>query len=181
VEGLLHLSGNIKVVANLPYYITSAVIFGLLEQKLPIKTMVVMVQKEVADRFLAKPSTKAYGLPTLSLAYWGKASLVANVPPHCFFPRPDVHSAVIKIDINPRADINIHTFFPLIRAAFAARRKTLQNCLTNSAELNLTKEDAKALLVQAGFDTNIRGEALNFEEFALLSSLICKGRLNVGD
>ncbi|MCL2621098.1 MAG: 16S rRNA (adenine(1518)-N(6)/adenine(1519)-N(6))-dimethyltransferase, partial [Defluviitaleaceae bacterium] len=158
--------------ANLPYYITSAVIFGLLEQGLPIKTMVVMVQKEVADRFLAKPATKAYGLPTLSLAYWGKVSLVANVPPNCFFPRPDVHSAVIKIDVNPRTDINPDTFFPLIRAGFTNRRKTLQNCLASSAEINLTKEQVQNLLVQAGLDVNVRGEALNLEDFARLSLMI---------
>ena len=168
----IHPSSNIKVVANLPYYITSAVIFGLLEQNLTIKTMVVMVQKEVADRFLAKPATKAYGLPTLSLAYWGKVSLVANVPPNCFFPRPDVHSAVIKIDVNPRTDINPDTFFPLIRAGFANRRKTLQNCLASSAEINLTKEQVQNLLMQAGLDVNVRGEALNLEDFARLSLMI---------
>ncbi|MCL2855363.1 MAG: 16S rRNA (adenine(1518)-N(6)/adenine(1519)-N(6))-dimethyltransferase RsmA [Defluviitaleaceae bacterium] len=163
---------HIKVVANLPYYITSAVIFGLLEQALPIKTMVVMVQKEVADRFLAHPGTKAYGLPSLSLAYYGKASLVANVPPHCFFPRPDVHSAVIKLDISPRGDINPVTFFPLIRAAFANRRKTLQNCLAASTELTLTKEDAGALLTSAGLNPNVRGEALGLDDFAKLSNLL---------
>ncbi|MCL2235800.1 MAG: 16S rRNA (adenine(1518)-N(6)/adenine(1519)-N(6))-dimethyltransferase RsmA [Defluviitaleaceae bacterium] len=165
-------ASGVKVVANLPYYITSAVIFGLLESGLSIKTMVVMVQKEVADRFLARPSTKAYGLPSLSLGYWGKASLVANVPPHCFFPRPDVHSAVIKIDVNPRTDINPDKFFPIIRAGFANRRKTLQNCLANSTELNLSKEEAQKLLADGGFDPNIRGEALNLEDFARLAGLM---------
>ncbi|MCL2753702.1 MAG: 16S rRNA (adenine(1518)-N(6)/adenine(1519)-N(6))-dimethyltransferase RsmA [Defluviitaleaceae bacterium] len=161
-----------KVIANLPYYITSPIIFGMLEQGLPICTMVVMVQKEVADRFLAKSGTKAYGLPSLSLAYYGKAELVANVPPHCFFPRPDVHSAVIKINVAPQTDVDASKFFPLIRAAFANRRKTFVNCLSSSAELDLDKEQAAKLLARANLRQDIRGEALGFEDFVLLTQLL---------
>jgi 16S rRNA (adenine1518-N6/adenine1519-N6)-dimethyltransferase len=161
-----------KVAANLPYYITAPVIFGLLEQNLPITDMVVMVQKEVADRFLAAPGTKAYGIPTLTLAYYGKAALIANVPPHSFHPRPDVHSAVIKISINPRRDINPATFFPLVRAAFANRRKTLANCLSAALNLNLTKDQATALIQKANLPANIRGEALDFSDFARLNNIL---------
>ncbi|MCL2575945.1 MAG: 16S rRNA (adenine(1518)-N(6)/adenine(1519)-N(6))-dimethyltransferase RsmA [Defluviitaleaceae bacterium] len=157
-----------KVIANLPYYITSPIIFGMLEKGLPIDSFVVMVQKEVADRFLASPGTKAYGLPSLSLAYYGKAELVANVPPHSFFPRPDVHSAVIKIDVEPRTDVDASKFFPLIRAAFANRRKTFVNCLANSDTLGLDKERAAGLLEKAGLRADVRGEALNFEDFVRL-------------
>ena len=158
-----------KMVANLPYYITTPIIFSVLENSLPVDTMVVMVQKEVADRMLAAPSTKAYGLLTLSIAYYGKASLVANVPPNCFFPRPDVHSAVVKIDVAPRDDISRDVFFPIIKAAFANRRKTLQNCLAASAELNLTKDAAARLISEANLPESVRGEALAFEDFARLA------------
>jgi len=157
------INGPVKVVANLPYYITSPVIFGLLEQGLNISNMVVMVQKEVADRFLATPATKAYGIPTVALAYWGRASLVANVPPHSFHPRPDVHSAVIKIDVEPRTDIDHARFMPIVRAAFTNRRKTLANCL--SAALHMPKNDAHKLIERAGLSSTVRGEALNFEHF----------------
>ena len=159
-----------KLVANLPYYITTPIIFAVLENDLPVDDMVVMVQKEVADRMLAAPSTKAYGLLTLSIAYYGTASLVANVPPHCFFPRPDVHSAVVKINVAPRRDICPAAFFPVIKAAFANRRKTLQNCLAAAADLNLTKADAANLLAAAGLSENVRGEALAFEDFARLAA-----------
>ena len=161
----------VKVVANLPYYITSAVIFAVLEADLPITSLVVMVQKEVAERFLAKPGTKAYGIPTLCVGFWGTTSLVANVPPNCFFPRPDVHSAVIKIDVAPRYDIDGQWFFPLVRAAFANRRKTLQNCLANASNLGLTKDQAASLIHSAGFDPNIRGETLSLDDFANLTKV----------
>ena len=161
---------RIKMVANLPYYITTPIIFSVLENNLPVDAMVVMVQKEVADRMLASPSTKAYGLLTLSIAYYGKASLVANVPPNCFFPRPDVHSAVVKIDISSRNNINRKIFFPIIRAAFANRRKTLQNCLSSSADLDLTKDAAAKLIAAAGLPESVRGEALAFDDFARLAT-----------
>jgi len=167
-----------KLVANLPYYITTPIIFGVLENSLPVDTMVVMVQKEVADRMLAKPSTKAYGLLTLSIAYYGTASLVANVPPNCFFPRPDVHSSVVKISTNspPRRGGAAAPgwFFPIIKAAFANRRKTLQNCLAASAELSLTKTAAAELIAQAGLPESVRGEALGFEDFMRLADFFGK-------
>ena len=161
-----------KVIANLPYYITSPIIFGMLEKGLPITSLVVMVQKEVADRLLARPGTKAYGLPSLSLAFYGRAELVANVPPHCFFPRPDVHSAVVKINVSPKTDVNATKFFPLIRAAFANRRKTFVNNLANSDALDLDKEQAAALLKKAELRPDVRGEALDFDDFVRLTQLI---------
>ncbi|MCL2353053.1 MAG: 16S rRNA (adenine(1518)-N(6)/adenine(1519)-N(6))-dimethyltransferase RsmA [Defluviitaleaceae bacterium] len=160
---------NVKMAANLPYYITSPIIFKVLEEALPVASMVVMVQKEVADRFLAKPGTKAYGLPSLTLAYYGTCQLVANVPPNCFHPRPDVSSAVIKIDVNPRYDVDGSIFFPLVRAAFTNRRKTFQNNLAQCGELGLSKEDAAKLLEEAGFSPTIRGEVLDFEGFVKLT------------
>jgi len=167
---------SVKLVANLPYYITTPVIFAALESSLPINTIVVMVQKEVAERMLAAPSTKAYGLLTLSVAYYGQASLVANVPPNSFFPRPDVHSAVIKIDVNKAMHSHIdHTIFTtLTKAAFANRRKTLLNCLQAHAAqtLDLSKAQIAELLTQAGLAENVRGEALAFEDFARLADII---------
>ena len=159
-----------KLVANLPYYITTPIIFNILENNLPIKSMVVMVQKEVADRMLAAPSTKAYGLLTLSIAYFGRVSLVANVPPNSFFPRPDVHSAVVKIDVAPHSGISRAAFADITKAAFANRRKTLQNCLANSS-LALSKDNAADLIKQAALPESIRGEALTFEDFALLTKI----------
>jgi len=161
-----------QLVANLPYYITTPIIFSVLENGLPITSMVVMVQKEVADRMLAAPSTKAYGLLTLSMAYYGKVSLVANVPPNCFFPRPDVHSAVVRIDVAPQSYLNREHFFPIIKAAFASRRKTLLNCLSASKELALSKDAAAKLLAVIGLPENVRGEALTFENFANLTKCL---------
>jgi 16S rRNA (adenine1518-N6/adenine1519-N6)-dimethyltransferase len=173
-----------KLVANLPYYITTPIIFSVLENSLPVDTMVVMVQKEVADRMLAAPSTKAYGLLTLSIAYYGAVFLVANVPPNCFFPRPDVHSAVVRIDV--AGETNSHSvegwrkaprwFFPIIKAAFASRRKTLQNCLAASDELGLTKDAAAKLIAAAGLPESVRGEALAFEDFARLTGIYSRLR-----
>lgn len=158
---------QLKVVANLPYYITTPVIFGILEQDLPVSSMVVMVQKEVADRFLARPSTKAYGIPSLTLALYGTVELVANVPPHSFHPRPDVHSAVIKINIAPQNDVDKNVFVELVKCAFANRRKTLVNNL--HTHLNMSKDDAIKLLESCGFLSTVRGEALNFSDFVELS------------
>lgn len=161
-----------KLVANLPYYITTPIIFAALEGGLPIESLVVMVQKEVAERMLAAPSTKAYGLLTLSTAYYGKASLVANVPPNSFFPRPDVHSAVMKIQVAPQSHINHKTFSAITKAAFANRRKTLQNCLFSFGGLDLSKEQVVQLLVKAGLREDIRGEALSFEDFERLAKIV---------
>ena len=169
-----NIARPLKVVANLPYYITTPVIFGLFEQNLPISSMVVMVQKEVAERFLAAPSTKAYGIPTLTLALYGSCELVANVPPHSFHPRPDVHSAVIKITSQQKdPSIEPKNFTRLVKAAFANRRKTLANNL--HSHLKLTKENAQKLIKEAGFPETIRGEALSFDEFATLSKVFEKG------
>jgi len=167
---------SIKMAANLPYYITTPVIFAALEGNAPIDTIVVMVQKEVAERVLAAPSTKAYGLLTLSVAYYGRAELVANVPPNSFFPRPDVHSAVIKIHVDKtkHSHIDHKVFTTLTKAAFANRRKTLLNCLQAHAAdvLGLSKIQIADLLSQAGLAENVRGEALSFEDFARLTGLV---------
>ncbi|MCL2397283.1 MAG: 16S rRNA (adenine(1518)-N(6)/adenine(1519)-N(6))-dimethyltransferase RsmA [Defluviitaleaceae bacterium] len=169
-----------KMVANLPYYITTPIIFNILETGLPVDTLVVMVQKEVADRMLAAPSTKAYGLLTLSVAYYGRASLVANVPPNSFHPRPDVHSAVVKIDVNPRQDVDHPIFAAITKAAFGNRRKTLQNCLAASEQLGITKEKAAQLLAAARLPENIRGEALSFEDFVRLAGQLQDARSTTG-
>lgn len=162
----------IKVVANLPYYITTPIIMGLFESHVPIDSITIMVQKEVADRMKAEPGTKDYGALSLAVQYYAKPYIAAFVPPNCFMPRPNVGSAVIRLDCLARVPVEVHNeklMFRLIRASFNQRRKTLQNGIANSAELSFTKEQAARAIEQAGFDVRIRGEKLGLEEFARLA------------
>ncbi len=161
----------IKVVANLPYYITTPIIMELFESHVPLANVTVMVQKEVADRMKAEPGTKDYGALSLAVQYYAKPYIAAFVPPNCFMPRPNVGSAVIRLDCLARVPVEVHNeklMFRLIRASFNQRRKTLQNGIANSAELSFTKEQAARAIEQAGFDVRIRGEKLGLEEFARL-------------
>ena len=162
----------IKVVANLPYYITTPIIMELFESHVPLANVTVMVQKEVADRMKAEPGTKDYGALSLAVQYYAKPYIAAFVPPNCFMPRPKVGSAVIRLDCLARVPVEVHNeklMFRLIRASFNQRRKTLQNGIANSAELSFTKEQAARAIEQAGFDVRIRGEKLGLEEFARLA------------
>lgn len=162
----------IKVVANLPYYITTPIIMELFESHVPLANVTVMVQKEVADRMKAEPGTKEYGALSLAVQYYAKPYIAAFVPPNCFMPRPNVGSAVIRLDCLSRVPVEVHNeklMFRLIRASFNQRRKTLQNGIANSAELSFTKEQAAKAIEQAGFDVRIRGEKLGLEEFARLA------------
>lgn len=166
---------NLKVVANLPYYITTPIIMGLFENHIPAKSITVMVQKEVAQRMQAKPGSKDYGALSLAVQYYAEPYIVANVPPNCFMPRPNVGSAVIRLtswDEPPVKVTNEKLMFDLIRASFNQRRKTLQNGINNSPNLNFSKEQVIAALKEMGLSESIRGEALTLEQFAQLSNIL---------
>lgn len=165
----------IKVVANLPYYITTPIIMELLERRMNVTSITVMVQKEVADRMQAKPKTKDYGALTAAVQYYSDAEINFIVPPGCFMPRPNVDSAVITLKIKQGNAYNVkdeNLMFGIIKAAFGQRRKTLLNGLNNLAKLNLSKEELTASLSELGVDERIRGEALSVEQFAALSNII---------
>ena len=165
----------IKVVANLPYYITTPIIMGLFESHVPLESITVMVQKEVADRMQVGPGTKDYGALSLAVQYYAKPYIVANVPPNCFMPRPAVGSAVIRLTRHQKPPVEVmdeKLMFRLIRASFNQRRKTLANGLKNSGELNLSKEVITAAIEKLGKGSSVRGEALNLEEFARLTNII---------
>ena len=169
----------IKVVANLPYYITTPIIMGLFENHVPIKSITVMVQKEVADRMQVGPGTKDYGALSLAVQYYAKPYIVANVPPNCFMPRPKVGSAVIRLERYENPPVTVKDeklMFRLIRASFNQRRKTLANGLKNSPELDYTKEEIEAAIEALGRGASIRGEALTLEEFAKLADLLSECR-----
>lgn len=166
-----------KVVANLPYYITTPIIMELLEKKVPLESITVMVQKEVAERMQQGPGSKEYGALSLAVQYYTKPEIVAQVGPNCFIPRPNVGSAVIHLTKHksPPVDVEDEGFmFRLIRASFNQRRKTLVNGLSNAADLNLKKEEVTAALETMGLSPMIRGEALSLKEFAALSNLLRK-------
>ncbi len=165
----------IKVVANLPYYITTPIIMGLFEQHVPLKSITIMVQKEVADRMQVGPGTKDYGALSLAVQYYAEPKIVANVPPNCFIPRPNVGSAVIRLTRyeNPPVQVDDERkMFALIRASFNQRRKTLVNGLGNAAGLSVTKDQVAEALEKMGLSPTIRGEALTLEQFAQLSNLL---------
>lgn len=163
----------IKVVANLPYYITTPIIMGLFESGVPLQSITIMVQKEVADRMQVGPGTKDYGALSLAVQYYAEPKVVANVPPNCFIPRPNVGSAVIRLTRYEKPPVEVKDekhMFALIRASFNQRRKTLVNGLGNAPELGLSKEKVAAVLEQLGYSPTVRGETFTLEEFARLSN-----------
>ena len=163
----------IKVAANLPYYITTPIIMGLLENHVPVKSITVMVQKEVASRMQAAPGTKDYGALSLAVQYYAEPYIVANVPQNCFIPRPKVGSAVIRLERYAEPPVFVKDeklLFQIIRASFNQRRKTLANGLKNAADLDFTKEEIESAIEKLGKGPGIRGEALVLEEFAELSN-----------
>ena len=163
----------IKVVANLPYYITTPIIMGLFESEVPIDNITVMVQKEVADRMQTGPGSKDYGALSLAVQYYAEPYIVANVPPNCFIPRPNVGSAVIRLTRHQKPPVEVRDsglMFRLIRASFNQRRKTLQNGLNNSSELHYSKEQIARAIESLGVPATGRGEALTLEQFARLAN-----------
>ena len=168
----------VKVVANLPYYITTPIIMGLFEKHVPIESITVMVQKEVADRMQVGPGTKDYGALSLAVQYYASPYIVANVPPNCFMPRPKVGSAVIRLTTYDKLPVEVDDeklMFRIIRASFNQRRKTLANGLKNAADLDIPKELIAESIESLGHGPSVRGEALTLEEFAALSNYISRG------
>lgn len=167
----------IKVVANLPYYITTPIIMALFEQHVPLANVTVMVQKEVAARMKSGPGSKDYGALSLAVQYYAEPYIVANVPCNCFMPRPNVDSAVIRLTRYEEPPVQVKDekmLFKIIRASFNQRRKTLQNGLNNSSELNFIKDQIAAAIAEAGFSPSVRGEALTLEQFAKLTDILLK-------
>ncbi|GCA66860.1 ribosomal RNA small subunit methyltransferase A [Mediterraneibacter butyricigenes] len=165
----------LKVVANLPYYITTPIIMGLFENQVPVSSITVMVQKEVADRMQAGPGTKDYGALSLAVQYYASPYIAANVPPNCFMPRPKVGSAVICLTRYQKPPIQVEDeklMFRIIRASFNQRRKTLANGMKNSPELDYTKEQIEGAILSTGQKVNVRGEALTLEEFAQITNYL---------
>ncbi len=166
---------SVKVVANLPYYITTPIVMGLFESHMPLKSVTVMVQKEVADRMQAGPGSKDYGALSLAVQYYARPEIAANVPPNCFLPRPNVGSAVIRLLRHESAPVKVRDekkMFRIIRAAFNQRRKTLANSLGNAPDLGISKERAASALEELQLAPAVRGEALSLEQFAALSDLL---------
>lgn len=164
----------IKVVANLPYYITTPIIMELFESQVPLENVTIMVQKEVADRMQAEPGTKTYGALSLAVQYYAKPYIVANVPPNCFMPRPNVGSAVIRLTCLPEKGVTVKDeklMFQLIRASFNQRRKTLQNGIANFGGLAITKEQVREALIEMGKSESIRGETFSLQDFAQMADI----------
>ena len=169
----------VKVVANLPYYITTPIIMRLLEEKLPLQSITIMVQKEVAQRMQAGPGSKDYGALSLAVQFYAKAQIVANVPPNCFIPRPNVDSSVIRLTLYEEPQVSAQDekrMFSIIRASFNQRRKMLINSLHNAPELAADKEAVRAALLSMGISEKARGEELTLTQFARLSDLLGKDR-----
>lgn len=173
----------IKVVANLPYYITTPIIMGLFESRVPIDCITVMVQKEVADRMQSGPGTKDYGALSLAVQYYSIPEIVANVPPNCFIPRPKVGSAVIRLTCRKEMSVIVEDerlMFEIIRASFNQRRKTLANGLSHAPGISLPKETIQSCIAESGVSLTVRGEALTLEQFAQLSNIICRRKRGEG-
>ncbi|HKM34291.1 MAG TPA: 16S rRNA (adenine(1518)-N(6)/adenine(1519)-N(6))-dimethyltransferase RsmA [Lachnospiraceae bacterium] len=167
----------VKVVANLPYYITTPIIMGLFENQVPLQSITIMVQKEVADRMQVGPGTKDYGALSLAVQYYAKPEIVAIVPPNCFIPRPGVSSAVIRLSryLKPPVEVTDEKMmFSLIRASFNQRRKTLANSLGNAQNLSVSREQVVSVLNEMGLSPTIRGEVLTLKQFAELTNLLIK-------
>lgn len=165
----------IKVVANLPYYITTPIIMGLFESHVPLDSITIMVQKEVADRMQVGPGTKDYGALSLAVQYYAKPQIILNVPASCFMPRPNVDSAVIQLTRYEKPPVEVkdeHLMFRLIRASFNQRRKTMTNSVGNSPELSVSKEQMAAALEKCGLSATVRGEALTLAQFAELANVL---------
>ena len=165
----------IKVVANLPYYITTPIIMGLFESHVPIDSITIMVQKEVADRMQEGPGSKEYGALSLAVQYYAKPEIVVNVPPSCFMPQAKVGSAVIRLTRHEQSPVEVEDeklMFQVIRASFNQRRKTLANGLNNFGGFGLSKEEIQTCIEELGVPVNIRGEALSLEQFAKLANII---------
>lgn len=165
----------VKVVANLPYYITTPIVMGLFESHVPLQSITIMVQKEVAERMQAGPGSKDYGALSLAVQFYSRAEIVANVPPNCFIPRPNVGSAVIRLTRHSEPAVQVddeNLMFSIIRASFNQRRKMLTNGIANAAGLSYSKEDVRDALLEMGVSENVRGEALTLEQFAQLSNLL---------
>lgn len=166
----------IKVIANLPYYITTPIIMGLFESHVPIESITIMVQKEVADRMKVGPGTKDYGALSLAVQYYAEPKVVATAPANCFMPRPNVDSSVIKLTRHENVPVNVKDeklMFKIIRASFNQRRKTLQNSICNSPDLHFSKAQIVEALNQMGLSETIRGEALTLEQFAEFTNYLC--------
>ncbi len=165
---------SVKVVANLPYYITTPIIMKFLEEVKGIDGMVFMVQKEVAQRMVSKPGIKDYGALSVAVQFYSHPQIIFDVPPHCFIPQPEVHSTVIKLDIlsQPPVKVNKELYFKLVKASFGQRRKTLVNGLANAGIFNKSKEQIKQIITSMGLNENVRGEVLSVEKFGELSNLM---------
>ncbi len=172
----------VKIVANLPYYITTPIIMGLLENHVPVDSITIMVQKEVADRMKTGPGSKDYGALSLAVQYYARPELVANVPPNCFMPRPRVGSAVIRLTRHEKSPVQVQDeklMFQIIRASFNQRRKTLVNGLCNAPELRIPKERTAAILEEMGLGAGVRGETMELSQFAELSNRLKKADASV--
>ena len=166
---------KVAVCANLPYYITSPIIMGLLEGKAPIESITIMVQKEVAERMQTGPGSKDYGALSLAVQYYADANILMTVPASCFMPRPKVDSSVIKLDIYDKPPVDVcdeEMMFKIIRASFNQRRKTLVNGLKNASNLPFTKEEIEESIEKLGEDVRVRGEKLTLEQFAKLTNIL---------
>lgn len=187
IRGLIaeeNVGKPVKVVANLPYYITTPIIMGLFEEHVPVESITVMVQKEVADRMQTGPGNKDYGALSLAVQYYAKPYIVANVPPNCFMPRPKVGSAVIRLTCHERPPVAVEDerlMFDIIRASFNQRRKTLANGLNNSDKIAFPKEVIMDAIEQLGKGASVRGESLTLEEFARLSNALAQRPCPDGD